>query len=187
VVAIWEQTSSDRSVPGVSASCTFGPCSVCLRVRISRALCLEASSFIGIPPNTDINQSNHSAGNMAPEKSSPAFESGLKHPKVCQEKGDAKLGSTLAGRKRPFVIGLATIALLYFLWLSTIAGIPFAARYGFKSCHSHGHAESKTPVPLEAHIMSKCPDALDCLRMMVLPTMERMHSKVNFTLSYIGT
>jgi hypothetical protein len=124
---------------------------------------------------------------MASEKLSPAFESGLKHSKVDQEKGDAKLRSTLAGRKRPFVIGLATVALLYFLWTSTIAGIPFAARHGFKSCHSNGHAESKTPVPLEAHIMSKCPDAQDCLSMMVLPTMERMHSKVNFTLSYIGT
>lgn len=42
-------------------------------------------------------------------------------------------------------------------------------------------------VPLEAHIMSKCPDARDCLRDMVLPVMERVHDKVNFTLSFIGT
>ena len=27
----------------------------------------------------------------------------------------------------------------------------------------------------------------DCLRMMVLPTMQRVIEKVNFTLSYIGT
>lgn len=45
----------------------------------------------------------------------------------------------------------------------------------------------KALVPLEAHIMSKCPDAQDCLRMMVLPTMQRVLDKVNFTLSYIGT
>lgn len=42
-------------------------------------------------------------------------------------------------------------------------------------------------VPFEAHIMSKCPDAKDCLRMLVLPAMQRVIEKVNFTLSYIGT
>ncbi|KAI1634995.1 hypothetical protein F4809DRAFT_475870 [Biscogniauxia mediterranea] len=42
-------------------------------------------------------------------------------------------------------------------------------------------------VPLEAHIMSKCPDARDCLKEMVLPAMMRVNDKVNFTLSYIGT
>ncbi|KAH8911432.1 hypothetical protein BR93DRAFT_965219 [Coniochaeta sp. PMI_546] len=41
-------------------------------------------------------------------------------------------------------------------------------------------------VPLEAHIMSKCPDARDCLRDMVLPAMQRVHDKVDFTLSFIG-
>ncbi|KAI1462034.1 hypothetical protein F4805DRAFT_453264 [Annulohypoxylon moriforme] len=42
-------------------------------------------------------------------------------------------------------------------------------------------------VPLEAHIMSKCPDARDCLKDLVLPSMMRVYDKVNFTLSYIGT
>ncbi|CEI40201.1 unnamed protein product [Fusarium venenatum] len=41
-------------------------------------------------------------------------------------------------------------------------------------------------VPLEAHIMSKCPDAKDALELLVLPVMQRVHDKVNFTLSYIG-
>lgn len=62
-------------------------------------------------------------------------------------------------------------------------------------------------VPLEAHIMSKCPDARvcflllqvsrqrrgltkisaqDCLRDLVLPAMQRVHDKVDFTLSFIG-
>jgi hypothetical protein len=41
-------------------------------------------------------------------------------------------------------------------------------------------------VPLEAHIMSKCPDAKDCLRELVLPTMQKVYDKVNFTLSFIG-
>ncbi|KAJ4416240.1 hypothetical protein N0V85_002364 [Neurospora sp. IMI 360204] len=42
-------------------------------------------------------------------------------------------------------------------------------------------------VALEAHIMSKCPDARDCLRELVLPAMQRVYTKVNFTLSFIGT
>ena len=41
-------------------------------------------------------------------------------------------------------------------------------------------------VQLEAHIMSKCPDARDCLQQLVVPTMEQVSDKVNFRLSYIG-
>ena len=42
-------------------------------------------------------------------------------------------------------------------------------------------------VPLEAHIMSKCPDAKDCLHDMILPAMINISEKVDFKLSYIGT
>ena len=41
-------------------------------------------------------------------------------------------------------------------------------------------------VPLEAHIMSKCPDAKDCLEKLVVPSMVNISDKVSFTLSYIG-
>lgn len=41
-------------------------------------------------------------------------------------------------------------------------------------------------IPLEAHIMSKCPDAKDCLHDLILPAMQQVSSKVDFTLSYIG-
>lgn len=41
-------------------------------------------------------------------------------------------------------------------------------------------------VPLEAHIMSKCPDAKDCLHDMILPAMVNISDKVDFTLSFIG-
>ncbi|SPQ25153.1 cbe33a7f-bba7-4ed9-a087-ba18f75c1d7a [Thermothielavioides terrestris] len=47
-------------------------------------------------------------------------------------------------------------------------------------------AATNALVPLEAHIMSKCPDARDCLRELVLPAMQKAHEKVNFTLSFIG-
>ncbi|KOS18383.1 Gamma-interferon-inducible lysosomal thiol reductase [Escovopsis weberi] len=42
------------------------------------------------------------------------------------------------------------------------------------------------PVPFEAHIMSKCPDARDALQQLVIPVMQRVYDKVDFTLSYIG-
>jgi hypothetical protein len=51
--------------------------------------------------------------------------------------------------------------------------------------HSDAQVTDKI-VPLEAHIMSKCPDAKDALELLVLPVMQRVHDKVNFTLSYIG-
>ena len=41
-------------------------------------------------------------------------------------------------------------------------------------------------VPLEAHIMSKCPDAKTCLQDLVVPAMEQIAEKVDFRLSYIG-
>jgi len=46
--------------------------------------------------------------------------------------------------------------------------------------------EPKKLVPLEAHIMSKCPDAKDCLTSLILPVMSELSSHINLTLSYIG-
>jgi hypothetical protein len=60
-------------------------------------------------------------------------------------------------------------------------------RFGETPSPSPLLAGTKALVPLEAHIMSKCPDAQDCLRMLVLPTMQRVIDKVNFTMSFIGT
>ncbi|OAR02726.1 hypothetical protein LLEC1_07479, partial [Akanthomyces lecanii] len=47
-------------------------------------------------------------------------------------------------------------------------------------------AVRKHKVPLEAHIMSKCPDARDALRQLILPAMQQVYDKVDFKLSYIG-
>ena len=41
-------------------------------------------------------------------------------------------------------------------------------------------------VPLEAHIMSKCPDAQRCIQQLVIPAMEKISDKVDFRLSFIG-
>ena len=42
-------------------------------------------------------------------------------------------------------------------------------------------------VPLEAHVMSKCPDAKTCLEELVVPAMEQVVDVVDFRLSYIGS
>ncbi|KLJ09628.1 hypothetical protein EMPG_14954 [Blastomyces silverae] len=42
-------------------------------------------------------------------------------------------------------------------------------------------------VPLEAHIMSKCPDAEYCLEKLIVPVMAQVHDKVDFRLSFIGS
>ena len=42
-------------------------------------------------------------------------------------------------------------------------------------------------VPLEAHVMSKCPDAKTCLEELVVPAMEQVVDMVDFRLSYIGS
>lgn len=63
-------------------------------------------------------------------------------------------------------------------------------------CHHHynpgkplgnGEAEEAgNKVPLEIHVMSKCPDARDCLRELIVPTMVQVSEKVDLTMSFIG-
>ena len=43
-----------------------------------------------------------------------------------------------------------------------------------------------TKVPLEIHIMSKCPDAKDCLELLIAPALEEIESLVDFQMSFIG-
>lgn len=51
----------------------------------------------------------------------------------------------------------------------------------------HGSPKlAETKIPLEAHIMSKCPDAQDCLHDLILPAMEQISGKVDFKLSFIA-
>lgn len=47
-------------------------------------------------------------------------------------------------------------------------------------------SSEQTKIPLEAHIMSKCPDAQGCLQKLVLPAMEKVSDKVDFRLSFIA-
>ncbi|KAI0378774.1 hypothetical protein F5Y04DRAFT_139945 [Hypomontagnella monticulosa] len=97
-------------------------------------------------------------------------------------------------RHRPFLI-LTLIAIVFCAFYNLGSVSSYAALFVQESSRSHSsfdiahkHASiTQELVPLEAHIMSKCPDAKDCLKEMVLPAMMRVYDKVNFTLSYIGT
>ncbi|KAI0599982.1 hypothetical protein F4775DRAFT_84262 [Biscogniauxia sp. FL1348] len=106
---------------------------------------------------------------------------------------------------RPFII-LTLVALVLYAVFGFQPMSTYVARFSLSKMKTVSEVEpaSSTPesedtdtaspsttagelVPLEAHIMSKCPDARDCLKEMVLPAMMRVNDKVNFTLSYIGT
>ncbi|PBP23568.1 gamma interferon inducible lysosomal thiol reductase [Diplocarpon rosae] len=115
----------------------------------------------------------------------------VKHSEMLVDKDDAMLHHRTNRRNRPLAIAFAIVGFCYLLWTSVSR--PQLFRH---LCHGQA-SQSDLPstqlqngnalVPLEAHIMSKCPDATDCLRDLVLPTMQRVTDKVNFTLSYIGT
>ncbi|EKG16578.1 Gamma interferon inducible lysosomal thiol reductase GILT [Macrophomina phaseolina MS6] len=89
---------------------------------------------------------------------------------------------------RAAVIALLTLFVLFFPTgiesSSLAAGDQTTDRSGDGVPHAPV-AEAKR-VPLEAHIMSKCPDALDCLQLLVLPTMVEISDRIDFKLSYIG-
>ena len=84
---------------------------------------------------------------------------------------------TMPGRWHKWVLVSTVILLLVFsvFWTYTIATATAEAsdwRYPRR-------------VPLEAHIMSKCPDATDCLHDLILPAMQKISHKVDFKLSFI--
>ncbi|KAI8946069.1 hypothetical protein F4801DRAFT_583769 [Xylaria longipes] len=105
-------------------------------------------------------------------------------------------------RHRPVLLLLLSAIVIYGLYafglLSSFTTASLPPR--LKSVQSsdfpaeHDDAKNAVPavsarelVPLEAHIISKCPDTRDCLKELLLPAMIRAHEKVNFTLTYIGT
>jgi len=105
------------------------------------------------------------------------------------EKGGEMFPRPPVRRRHPFVIGFVLVALCYLFY--SHGGMSVLEKL---SCHSNkprvlsqAPLTAKALVPLEAHIMSKCPDAKQCLQELVLPTMQRVLDKVNFTLSYVGT
>ncbi|TAQ91650.1 hypothetical protein B7494_g44 [Chlorociboria aeruginascens] len=99
-----------------------------------------------------------------------------------EDENPTMLISTPTRRFRPLALAFLAVASLYLLWASIRYPTFTLGCSGLKNVSAKNEL-----VPLEAHIMSKCPDARDCLKLMVLPAMQRVYDKVNFTLSYIGT
>lgn len=91
---------------------------------------------------------------------------------------------------RRFVpITLLVFAIL-FLFRSTLAGHASSIKQSGtlqRPLYSEGQDGTKSQkVAMEAHIMSKCPDAKDCLQQLVVPAMVQVSDKVDFLVSYIG-
>ena len=78
-----------------------------------------------------------------------------------------------------------------FLTIFIIAGITYflVSTYPPIKIAQPTHIKSNQTalVPLEAHVMSKCPDAKTCLEELVVPAMEQVVDMVDFRLSYIGS
>jgi hypothetical protein len=82
---------------------------------------------------------------------------------------------TMSRKSKKTRLQMAALVILFsFFWLARTF-----------TC-GHEHIEVDTKVPLDVHIMSKCPDARDCLKKLVLPAMANVSDKVDFRLSMIG-
>ena len=85
--------------------------------------------------------------------------------------------------------GLAIIGacwLIYIIWLNRLYASSFLPGSSNNSAKIADKQSMGKTVPLDVHIMSKCPDAKDCLQKLILPAMERISDKVDFQLSFIG-
>ena len=106
-------------------------------------------------------------------------------------------------RARPtattYLCRIGVIALLFIGYLSLLRPssprctgiVPQTESYKAEVQEEHDNYDAyptleETKIPLEAHIMSKCPDARDCLQKLVLPAMEKISDKVDFKLSFIA-
>lgn len=94
---------------------------------------------------------------------------------------------------RHYVLTRAIPAVLTLLALFSLFRTTFVCHHHYDSSlpmSSVGTMEGKgaeEKIPLEIHVMSKCPDARDCLRELIVPTMVEISEKVNLTMSFIGS
>jgi hypothetical protein len=89
--------------------------------------------------------------------------------------------------RRRMVLTLFTLVVFVYMFRSQLFAnlrfVPSISLWSDRIGCKHDEAEK---VPLEIHIMSKCPDARDCLRDLIVPTMVEASDKVNLTMSFIG-
>jgi hypothetical protein len=97
------------------------------------------------------------------------------------EKAPHQPTMSLRRSSRPAVAVLLLLTIILSLWQWRTPGSFFGP-----PVHRGMTSTPRRRVPLEAHIISKCPDTRDALRELILPVMQRVHDKVDFKLSYIG-
>ncbi|RFU77279.1 gamma interferon inducible lysosomal thiol reductase [Trichoderma arundinaceum] len=94
--------------------------------------------------------------------------------------------STTVAHVRRLLLLVVSFFVGYHLWSNSVA-VPFLPQQASDILRStHDDSAPNALVPLEAHIISKCPDTRDALRTLILPVMQQVHDKVDFRLSYIG-
>jgi hypothetical protein len=86
-------------------------------------------------------------------------------------------------RLRPMAGLLFIVAICFVFWQWNLALPDYSL---FDDDPSRSLNKASGLVPLEAHIISKCPDTRDALKQLILPVMQRVYDKVDFKLSYIG-
>ncbi|KFY32232.1 hypothetical protein V493_00402 [Pseudogymnoascus sp. VKM F-4281 (FW-2241)] len=136
------------------------------------------------PHPTDSNSSPSSTQTFTPRLQA-ANNMGIQSQILARGAGSA--------RNRPFVVAVTVAVALYFAFTVTTSVFDFRG-FTTTACHHQNSNDApraviETPgklVPLEAHVMSKCPDTKACLRELVIPAMERVSSKVDFTLTFLG-
>lgn len=93
--------------------------------------------------------------------------------------------TTSRSLRRGLIIIIACF-LAYFLYLNRLYVKSLAPSSSKPSSEHATNSVGTNKVPLEAHVMSKCPDAQECLQQLVVPAMEKISDKVDFQLSFIG-
>ena len=105
------------------------------------------------------------------ENPQPVFLRDAKTPVMDTEKAET-MKFVPVRRTKPWAVGFSIVALCYLIWtmLPTSGWLAHDAAtritHGEKSLSEYPTTTRKL-VPLEAHVMSKCPDTRDCLKLMV--------------------
>ncbi len=127
------------------------------------------------------------------EKNNMEKNNGRKSPlPIYHTKYDLPPSSTIQGRSRRAIVLYALATFFAFLIFIYAEPFIFPGKFpqpdpGYPALRAGlSNTNQSTLVPLEAHIMSKCPDAKTCLQDLVVPAMEQIVKKVDFQLSYIG-
>lgn len=89
----------------------------------------------------------------------PTAMNDRKHSSMDSEKGDAMPIRPCRPRNRPLLTGFAVVALCYLMWSATSRTNVFHHLCGNHRATPVTISKEQALVPLEAHIMSKCPDA----------------------------